>query len=136
MIYLAAYLSTAIVFGVIDAAWLTVMGNHLYRPLLGDLLAPSVRILPAIAFYLVYPAGVMIFVVLPALREDILSGAFFYGLLFGAVAYATYDLTNQATLRTWPFQITLIDIAYGAFASGVAAMLAVATVRWLKSVVA
>jgi uncharacterized membrane protein len=133
MTYLAAYLSTLVVFGVIDAGWLSTMGNILYRPLLGDLLAPSVRIIPAVAFYLVYPAGVVIFVVLPALREGTLSSAFLHGLLFGAVAYATYDLTNQATLRTWPFQITLIDIAYGAVASGLAAMLAVVAVRWLTA---
>lgn len=133
MIYLAAYFSALVVFGLIDAAWLSTMGNVIYRPLLGDLLAPTVRMAPAVAFYLVYPAGLVVFVVLPALREGTMFGTFLYGALFGAVAYATYDLTNQATLRTWPVQITLIDIAYGAVASGLAAMLAVVAARWLAS---
>lgn len=131
MTYFVAYLSTLVVFGIIDAGWLSTMGNILYRPLLGDMLAPSVRIMPAIAFYLMYPLGVVVFVVLPALRGGTVHTALLYGALFGAIAYATYDLTNQATLRTWPFQITLIDIAYGAVASGLAAMLAVVAVRWL-----
>ena len=133
MTYFAAYLSTLVVFGIIDAGWLSTMGNILYRPLLGDMLAPSVRIIPAIAFYLIYPAGIVIFVVLPALRDGALQTTFLYGALFGAIAYATYDLTNQATLRIWPFQITLIDITYGAIASGLAAMFAVAATRWLTS---
>ena len=132
MTYLAAYLSALVVFGIVDAAWLSTMGNILYRPLLGDLLAPTVRIVPAIAFYLIYPVGVVVFVVLPALRDgSAMASTFLYGLLFGAIAYATYDLTNQATLRTWPLQITLADIAYGAAASGLAAMAALAVTRWL-----
>ena len=132
MTYLAAYLSALVVFGIVDAAWLSTMGNILYRPLLGDLLAPTVRIVPAIAFYLIYPVGVVVFVVLPALRDgSAMASTFLYGLLFGAIAYATYDLTNQATLRTWPLQITLVDIAYGAAASGLAAMAALAVTRWL-----
>lgn len=132
MMYFAAYLSTLVVFGILDAGWLSTMGNILYRPLLGDMLAPSVRIIPAIAFYLVYPLGVVTFVVLPAVRDSTLLATFLYGALFGAIAYATYDLTNQATLRVWPFQITLVDIAYGAVASGLAAMLAVVATRWLS----
>ena len=132
MTYLAAYLSALVVFGIVDAAWLSTMGNILYRPLLGDLLAPTVRIVPAIAFYLIYPVGVVVFVVLPALRDgSAMASTFLYGLLFGAIAYATYDLTNQATLRTWPVQITWVDIAYGAAASGLAAMAALAVARWL-----
>jgi uncharacterized membrane protein len=129
--YLVAYLSALVVFAIIDAGWLTTMGNLLYRPLLGELLAPSVRIAPAIAFYLLYPVGITVFAALPAIRSGALSTALILGLLFGAIAYGTYDLTNQATLRTWPLQITLIDIAYGAVASGVAAVAAFAMVRWL-----
>jgi uncharacterized membrane protein len=129
--YLVAYLSALVVFGIIDAGWLSTMGNLIYRPLLGDLLAPSVRIAPAIAFYLLYPVGITVFAALPAIRSGSLSTALILGLLFGAIAYGTYDLTNQATLRIWPVQITLIDIAYGAVASGLAAMAAFAVTRWL-----
>ena len=129
--YLIAYLSALVVFVVIDAGWLSTMGNVLYRPLLGELLAPSVRLAPAIAFYLLYPVGITVFAALPAIRSGAISTALILGLLFGAIAYATYDLTNQATLRTWPLQITLVDIAYGAVASGLAAMAAFAVARWL-----
>ena len=131
MTYLVAYLAALVVFGVIDAVWLTTMGNLIYRPLLGELLAPTVRIAPAIAFYLLYPVGITVFAALPAIRSGSLSTALILGLLFGAIAYGTYDLTNQATLRVWPLQITLIDIAYGAVASGLAAMAAFAVARWL-----
>jgi uncharacterized membrane protein len=129
--YLVAYLSALVVFGLVDAGWLSTMGNVLYRPLLGDLLAPTVRIAPAIAFYLLYPVGITVFAALPAFKSGSLSTALILGLLFGAIAYGTYDLTNQATLRVWPLQITLIDIAYGAVASGLAAMAAFAIARWL-----
>ena len=131
MTYLIAYASALLVFGVVDAGWLATMGNFLYRPLLADVLAPSVRLAPAIAFYLIYPVGITVFAALPAIRSGSLTSALVLGLLFGAIAYATYDLTNQATLRTWPLQITLIDIAYGAVASGLAAMAAFAVTRWL-----
>lgn len=131
MTYLIAYLSALVVFGLVDAGWLATMGNLLYRPLLGDILAPTVRIAPALAFYLLYPVGITVFAALPGIRSGSLSTTLILGLLFGAIAYGTYDLTNQATLRIWPVQITLIDIAYGAVASGLAAMTAFAVTRWL-----
>lgn len=126
---LVAYLSTALVFGVLDAIWLGVVSRNLYRPALGEILAAQVRWPPAIAFYLIYILGVVALVVMPALREASLARAAWSGALFGFVAYATYDLTNQATLRVWPLKITLIDMAWGAFATGVAATLGYLAVR-------
>lgn len=131
MNYLIAYFVALVVFGAIDAGWLSTMGNLVYRPLLGDLLATSVRIGPAIAFYLMFPAGVVLFAVLPGLRGGSLTSVLIHGALLGAFAYATYDLTNQATLRVWPLQITLMDIAYGAVASALAAAAAYGVVRWM-----
>ena len=110
MFYFATYLAVLVVFGVIDAAWLTTMGAILYRPVLGDILAPSMRIAPAIVFYLLYPVGLVVFAVIPALRAELATNALLYGALFGAIAYATYDLTNYATLRNWSLQITVVDI--------------------------
>jgi uncharacterized membrane protein len=124
MSYLVAYVTVLIVFGVIDAGWLSTMGPVLYRPTLGDILLPSLRIAPALAFYLLYPVGVVVFAVLPGLRSGALSTAFMLALLFGALAYGTYDLTNYATLRNWTLQLTIIDICYGAATSGIAAVLA------------
>ncbi|BAT61610.1 hypothetical protein GJW-30_1_04169 [Variibacter gotjawalensis] len=124
MTYLAAYITAFLVFGIVDLLWLSLLGAALYRPIIGELLAPSVRIAPAVVFYLAYPIGLVVFAVLPALREDSVVSAVRLGFLFGALAYATYDLTNHATMRVWSTQITVIDIAYGAFASAVASALA------------
>jgi uncharacterized membrane protein len=129
MSYVIAYVVALIVFGAIDAVWLSTMGPLLYRPALGDILAPALRIAPAIAFYLMYPIGVVVFAVLPALRAQAPLAAAALALLFGALAYATYDLTNYATLRNWTLQITVLDIGYGALASSIAATAAYFAVR-------
>ena len=99
MTYAAAYFTVLVVFGALDAVWLTVMGNRLYRATLGDILLPNLRIAPAVAFYFLYPIGIVIFAVMPALRGGSVTTALTYGLLLGFFAYATYDLTNYATLR-------------------------------------
>jgi uncharacterized membrane protein len=129
MSYAIAYVAVLIVFGAIDAVWLSTMGPALYRPALGDILAPGLRMAPAIAFYLMYPIGVVVFAVLPALRAQTPVTAATLALLFGALAYATYDLTNYATLRNWTLQITVLDIGYGALASSIAATAAYFAVR-------
>jgi uncharacterized membrane protein len=129
MTYLVAYVAALVVFGIIDAAWLNSMGKILYRPTLGDILLTDLRIAPAIIFYLAYPIGVVVFAVMPGLRANSILVAFLSALLFGAIAYGTYDLTNYATLRNWTLQITLIDICYGALVSGIAAAAATLLVR-------
>lgn len=129
--YVIAYITILVVFGAIDAGWLSTMGNLLYRPTLGDILLPSLRVAPAIAFYLLYPIGIVVFAVAPGLRSGSNAVAFSLAVLFGAIAYATYDLTNFATLRNWTLQLTLLDICYGALASGVAAVAACLAARAL-----
>src|SRR5690242_522127 len=101
MDYLVGYVVALLAFGAIDALWLSVMGPLLYRPTLGDLLLAELRIGPAIAFYLVYPVGVLQLAVLPALKSGSMAAAIGSGLVLGAVCYSTYDLTNFATLRNW-----------------------------------
>ncbi|EGP09814.1 hypothetical protein CSIRO_0622 [Bradyrhizobiaceae bacterium SG-6C] len=105
------------------------MGPLLYKPVLGDILLPNVRIGPAIAFYAMYPVGILVFAVLPGLRSASLGTAFVLGALLGVIAYATYDLTNFATLRNWSLQIVILDVVYGAIATGVAAVAACAIIR-------
>lgn len=127
-----AYLATGLFFGALDAVWLRFAGPALYRPALGDLLADKFRVGPAATFYFIYVAALTFFAVVPGLMLN-QSGATIQGTavavmrgaFFGFAAYATYDLTNQATLRRWPTQVTLIDLAWGAAASGLAAGLAV-----------
>lgn len=130
MLYAIAYAAILVPFCLLDAVWLTVMGKALYKPTLGDILLQNVNLPPAIAFYLIYPVGILMFGVLPGLKAGSVTPAILYAALFGALAYATYDLTNYATLRNWTLQITLLDVAWGAFASGVAATVSYYVVRW------
>lgn len=124
--YLTAWLTTAVVFLGVDAIWLSVMGPRLYRPILGEILAPKVDLAAAAAFYLLYVTGLVIFAVAPALEKASLARAVVLGALIGLVAYGTYDLTNQATLKVWDLRLTLADMMWGACASAIAAGVAYA----------
>jgi uncharacterized membrane protein len=120
MINTIAYLAILLPFGLLDAVWLSLMGPRLYKPTLGDILLANVNVPAAVSFYLLYPIGILVFATLPALKAGSVAPALIYAALFGALAYATYDLTNQATLRNWTLQLTLADMAWGAIASGLA----------------
>jgi len=121
MPYVAGYFAILIVFGILDAVWLSFMGKLVYRPALGDILLTDIRYGPAIAFYLLFPLGILIFGSLTGVKAGSLNTALTYGALFGMFAYATYDLTNFATLRNWTLQITVLDIVYGGILCGVTA---------------
>ena len=110
--------------------WLRTAGPLLYRPALGELLADKFRLAPALTFYAIYIAGLTYFAVVPgmlssgAMASSSFAGvplAVLHGTLIGLLAYATYNLTNQATMKVWPSHVTLIDMAWGAVASGFAA---------------
>lgn len=122
MHYLLAYVGTGVIMGVLDAIWLTLMAPRLYQPAIGELLAPRPNMRAAVAFYLIYVFGIVFLAVLPALREGSAVRAATLGAVLGLVAYATYDLTNQATLRVWPLHVTLIDLAWGIFITMAAAL--------------
>lgn len=109
------YLVTALIFLALDALWLGLVAPRLYRQHLGDLLAESTNFLAAAVFYLLYVAALLVFVINPALREGSVWQAVYMGAFLGLVMYATYDLTNLATLKGWPLNITLIDLAWGSF---------------------
>jgi uncharacterized membrane protein len=111
--YLVAYGAAAVAFLAGDAVWLTLTGPKLYRPAIGHLLAERVNIAAAVAFYLMYLAGVVILAVSPALRTGQWRSAALHGLVLGLVAYGTYDLTNQATLKLWTTRLTLLDMGWG-----------------------
>lgn len=130
MVYIVAYVAALIVFGILDAIWLTTMTSRLYRPVLGEILLQDLRIAPALVFYFLYPIGLVVFAAMPALRTGSAGTALLYGALFGLLAYATYDLTNYATLRVWTLQITLIDLAYGAVVAGLTSVAAYYAARW------
>lgn len=121
MTYLCAYLSTLVVFLLCDMAWLGTMASRLYRPTLGDILLTDVNLPPAIVFYLIYPAGLVIFAVLPGLKAESLVQAASSGAMFGFFSYLTYDLTNQATVRNWTSQLTLLDVTWGTLLGAISA---------------
>lgn len=134
MTWVVAYVAAAIVFAVIDAAWLTVAGPRIYKPILGAILADKVSLAPAIVFYLMYVGGIVLLAVAPALRDGGLRAAAVNGLILGIVGYGTYDLTNQATLKVWSARLTLIDMAYGGVLTACAAAAAfVAVAKLVKA---
>lgn len=119
--YIIAYFSTALAFVCIDVIWLTNAAERLYQPELGDMLLPTFNLPPAVLFYLLYMVGIVVFAVAPALDGQRWTTATWRGALFGLIAYATYDLTNQATLRNWSTLVTVADLIWGTFLTGTAA---------------
>jgi uncharacterized membrane protein len=111
--WLKVYAVSTVAFFAIDMLWLGFAARGFYRRQLGGLLAEEVNWAAAIVFYLLYIAGIVFFVTLPAARTGSLSRALATGAFFGLVAYATYDLTKLATLRGWPVTATVVDICWG-----------------------
>ena len=125
------YLLTALVFFAIDLLWLGIVARDLYARSLGHLLADQVRWAPAIIFYLLFIVGIFIFAITPAVDRGSASHAILMGALFGFFTYATYDLTNLATLQGWPLGIVFIDIAWGMVLTGAVALAGYHIMGWL-----
>lgn len=126
------YVFTLLPMLAVDAVWLAVMSKKLYAPRLGSLMAESPRLAPAAVFYALYALGPALLVVWPAVNE----GAGYLkvsmlGALLGLVAYGTYDLTNQATLKKWPTVVTAIDLLWGAALTGTVSIISVSITRAL-----
>jgi len=113
------YLITLAVFFVIDMIWLGVVAKGFYRRHLGSLMSPKVNWISAMLFYLLFIVGLLVFVIRPALMAGVPLNALFYGALLGLISYATYDLTNLATLKDWPLIVTVIDLIWGTVLGGV-----------------
>jgi uncharacterized membrane protein len=117
--YLTAYLATGIAFAVIDSVWLRNAYTKLYQPEIGEMLMKGgFRLGPAIAFYLLYILGMMIFAVGPALTAGRWEVALVQGALLGFFCYMTYDLTNMATLKQWSMKVTILDMIWGTVLTG------------------
>ncbi len=104
---------TAGLFFLLDAAWLGLAARTFYRRQLGHLMAEGFRWPAAVLFYILFPAGLLRFVILPMAGAGSAGQAALNGGLFGLVAYSTYELTNLATLRKWPVLVTVVDILWG-----------------------
>ena len=123
--FVPLYFVTLAVFFLIDMVWLGLAAKSFYRRHLGALMAPKVVCPAAILFYLLFIAGLIVFAVRPALAAGAPVRALVLGALLGLIAYATYDLTNLATLKDWPVVVTVVDLVWGTALGG--------AVSWLSA---
>ena len=112
------YLLTIPIFFAVDLLWLGIVAKGLYQKYLGNFLSEQVNWVAAIIFYLIFISGILIFAVQPAIERDSVFRAMILGVLFGFFTYATYDLTNLATLKGWPVTIVIVDIIWGMVLTG------------------
>lgn len=127
-----SYLLTFIVFLMIDMLWLGFIAKDLYQKYLGHFLSDKVNWTAAFIFYFIYVAGISIFAIYPAVNKASVMNAIVMGALFGVFTYATYDLTNLATLKGWPLPIVFIDIVWGAVLSSIVSLSGFYFVKWFN----
>lgn len=126
MVPIYAYLLALVVFVVIDLIWLGFIARDFYFSELRALMAPQFNMVAAGAFYMLYPAGVVIFAAMPGIEAQSVVKAVVLGSLLGLLAYGTYDLTNLATVKGWPVRMAIVDIAWGSILTGLTAGITVA----------
>ena len=128
--WIIAYIATGVAFLGLDAVWLSFAANRLYRPQIGGLMLDKFSVPPAALFYLIYIGGIVFFAIAPALASGRWTAALVRGALLGCLAYATYDLTNQATLKGWSTTVTIADLCWGTFVTGAAASVGFVVLKW------
>ncbi|HPF51832.1 MAG TPA: DUF2177 family protein [Draconibacterium sp.] len=129
---LLGYLLTFVVFLAVDMLWLGVIAKNLYARYLADFLSDKINWTAAIVFYLLFVVGILIFAVYPAISKQSVQHALLMGALFGFFTYATYDLTNLATLKGWPIPLVIIDIAWGTLLSATVAFCGFQLTKWIS----
>ena len=129
--YLKLYLASLAAFLLIDMLWLGVVARGFYRQHLGFLLSPSPNWAAAIVFYLLFIAGLLVFAVLPGLKAGAPGKAIALGAFFGLVTYATYDLTNLATIKGWPLLVTAVDMLWGLILAAIVSYVGFVVGQWL-----
>ena len=129
--YIKLYLATLVAFFAVDMLWLGLIARTFYKKHLGYLMAPSVNWTAAIIFYLMFIVGVLVFVVLPGLEKQSLKITLIRAVLFGLITYATYDLTNLATVKDWPLTVTLVDLVWGMVLSTIVSVSGFFVAKWL-----
>jgi uncharacterized membrane protein len=112
------YIGCVVAFFAIDFVWLSIMNSRFYQPRLGSLLAEQPKLGVAAGFYLLYVVGVIALAIVPGLQAGAMTGALWRGALFGLLAYATYDLTNLATIQGWPWELAVVDMVWGTVVTG------------------
>jgi uncharacterized membrane protein len=129
--YIELYFATLIAFFAIDMVWLVFVARSFYRKYLGFLMTPSPYWLAAIIFYLLFTVGILVFVVVPGLEDNSLKTTLLRAALFGLITYATYDLTNLATVKDWPVIITIVDMSWGTALSVAVSFVSYMVGKWL-----
>ena len=127
-----SYILTTAVFLIIDLAWLGIIAKNIYQKYLGGFLSSTVNWYAAIIFYLLYILGISVFAIYPSVNKDSAVRAIMLGALFGFIAYATYDLTNLATIKDWPLPIVFIDMIWGAVLTAIVSFAGFHIVNFLK----
>jgi uncharacterized membrane protein len=122
MNYLKTYLIAGGVYWIVDFIWLALVANNFYQRQLGGFLKDKINIPAAVIFYSLFPIGVIIFAVVPGVKENSLVKTLILGALFGFYTYATYDLSNYITLRGWPLKVVIVDILWGIVLSTLVAL--------------
>ncbi len=122
--FLKLFFITLPIFLAIDMVWLVIIAKNFYAKQIGYLMAKNPNLLAASIFYLIFVAGLVVFVIAPALDKKLWSQALMAGIFFGLVTYATYDLTNLATVRDWPLVITIVDLIWGMVLSAIVSVTA------------
>ncbi|WP_027109180.1 DUF2177 family protein [Lacticigenium naphthae] len=123
MNYFIIYVITLAVFFLVDIVWLALIANKLYKEQIGFIMKDKPNWVAAIIFYLIFVLGLVFFVIDPALVSGSILEALLRGMFFGFIAYATYDLTNLATLANWPLKITIIDLIWGTSLGGLVSVI-------------
>lgn len=112
--FLKLYAIALPVFLAMDMVWLGLVAKNFYRNQIGFLMRPDINWAAAIVFYLLFIVGLVLFVIAPAIEKNSWLHALLFGALFGLITYATYDLSNLATLKDWPLLVTIVDLVWGA----------------------
>lgn len=130
--FLKLYLLALPVFFAIDMLWLALLARNFYKDQIGFLMKPEVNWAAAIVFYLLFLVGLVVFVIEPAVERKDWLQALGKGALFGLITYATYDLTNLATLKDWPFTVVWVDMIWGSvLAASVSVLTYLIAVKWI-----
>lgn len=129
--WIVMFLITFVVFMVIDLIWLGFIAKNIYRKYLGHLMKKNVNWIAAIIFYCIFIVGLIFFVIDPAVHKESVRYALLAGGGFGLITYATYDLTNLATLEEWPLMVTMIDLIWGTVLSGATAGISFGIINYL-----
>ena len=130
--YLKLYFCTLVAFFAIDMVWLVLLARGFYQKHLGFLMRSNPNWAAAVVFYLLFVFGLLVFVIVPSLETGSTKKLLILGALFGLITYATYDLTNMATVKDWPWIVTVVDLLWGAFLATSVSYLGFLAGKWLQ----